>query len=187
MPPAENAEDELRILACIHGPGNVPSLINLIESIRTTKKSQLKLYVMHLVELTDRSSSIVMVQQAQMNGFPFVNRFRRGKSYDQIAATFEAYGQLGRICIRHLTAISTLSTMHEDICHVAEDRRVAMIILPFHKLWRGVEEETMENFGNGWRGVNQRVLKTAPCSVAVLVDRGYGRGSEQKNIKDRIG
>ncbi|EOY07579.1 Monovalent cation:proton antiporter, putative [Theobroma cacao] len=179
MPPAENAEDELRILACIHGPGNVPSLINLIESIRTTKKSQLKLYVMHLVELTDRSSSIVMVQQAQMNGFPFVNRFRRGKSYDQIAATFGAYGQLGRICIRHLTAISTLSTMHEDICHVAEDRRVAMIILPFHKLWRGVEEETMENFGNGWRGVNQRVLKTAPCSVAVLVDRGYGRESEQ--------
>ncbi|XVE61853.1 hypothetical protein DITRI_Ditri06bG0072300 [Diplodiscus trichospermus] len=178
--PAENAEEEeLRILACIHGPGDVPSLINLIESIRSTKKSQLKLYVMHLVELTDRSSSIVMVQQARKNGFPFVNRFRRGKSYDQIPATFEAYGQLGRICIRHSTAISTLSAMHVDICHVAEDRRVAMIILPFHKQWRGVGEEAMENLGHGWREVNQRVLETAPCSVAVLVDRGYGRGSEQ--------
>lgn len=28
--------------------------------------------------------------------------------------------------------------------------------------------------GHGWRGVNQRVLKNAPCSVAVLVDRGFG-------------
>ncbi|OMO97143.1 Cation/H+ exchanger [Corchorus olitorius] len=174
-------DDELRILACIYGPANVPSLINLIESIRTTKKSQLKLYVMHLVELTDRSSSIVMVQQARKNGFPFVNRFCGGKySDDQIAATFEAYGQLGRICIRHLTAISTLETMHEDICHVAEERRVAMIILPFHKQKRGVgQEAAMENFGYGWRGVNQRVLRNAPCSVAVLVDRGYGRVSEQ--------
>ncbi|OMO66206.1 Cation/H+ exchanger [Corchorus capsularis] len=181
-PPSENKDDELRILACIHGPANVPSLINLIESIRTTKKSQLKLYVMHLVELTDRSSSIVMVQKARKNGFPFVNSFCGGKySDDQIAATFEAYGQLGRICIRHLTAISTLETMHEDICHVAEERRVAMIILPFYKQRRGVvgQEAAMENFGYGWRGVNQRVLRNAPCSVAVLVDRGYGRGSEQ--------
>ncbi|XP_022742605.1 cation/H(+) antiporter 20-like [Durio zibethinus] len=173
LPPAQNSEDELRILACVHGAGNVPSLINLIKSIHTTKKFPLKLYVMNLVELTDRSSSILMVQRALKNGFPLVNRLCRGTKHDQIAAAFEAYGQLGRVTIHHSTAISALSTMHEDIFHVAEDRRVEMIILPFHKQWRGEGEEAIENVGHCWREVNQRVLESAPCSVAVLIDRGF--------------
>ena len=179
LPSAQNSEDELRILACIHGPGNVPSLINLIESIHTNKKSPLKLYVMHLVELTDRSSSILMVQRARKNGFPFVNHLYRGTKHNQIVAAFEAYGQLRRVTIHHSTAISALSTMHEDICHVAEDKRVEMIILPFHKQWRGESEEAIENVGHCWREVYQRVLKSATCSVAVLIDRGFNSPSEQ--------
>ncbi|KAJ0088174.1 hypothetical protein Patl1_31908 [Pistacia atlantica] len=138
-----NSKDEFRVLACFHGPGNVSSLISLVEATRSTKK-QLKLFIMHLVELTERSSSIIM-----------------------------AYGQLGRVSVRPTTAISPLATMHEDICYVAEDKRVTMIILPFHKRWRGEGDESMENLGHGWPGVNQRVLKHAPCSVGLLVDRGF--------------
>uniref|UniRef100_A0A5B7BAW7 Putative cation/H(+) antiporter 20 n=1 Tax=Davidia involucrata TaxID=16924 RepID=A0A5B7BAW7_DAVIN len=172
----ERVKDELRILACVHGPGNVPSLINLIESTRSANKSKLKLYIMHLVELTERSSSIVLVQRARKNGFPFINRFRRGELHDRVAAAFQAYGQLNRVSVRPTTAISALPTMHEDICHVAEVKRVTMIILPFHKQWRKEEEGdyAVENVGHGWVGVNQRVLENAPCSVALLVDRGFG-------------
>ncbi|GMP50740.1 hypothetical protein CsSME_00017236 [Camellia sinensis var. sinensis] len=172
-----NIKDELRVLACVHGPGNIPSLINVIESTRSTIKSRLKLYIMHLVELTERSSSIVMVQRARKNGFPFINRQGGCELHDRVAVAFQAYGQLGRVSIRPTTAISPLSSMHEDICHMAEDKRVTMIILPFHKQWRrredGGDEEEVENVGHGWRGVNQKVLKNAPCSVAVLVDRGF--------------
>ncbi|KAF8395095.1 hypothetical protein HHK36_019035 [Tetracentron sinense] len=178
-PVSENSKNELRVLACVHGPGNVPSIINLIESTRGTKKSPLKLYIMHLVELTERSSSIVMVQRARRNGLPFRNRFRRGESHDRVAAAFEAYGQLGRVTVRPMKAISALSTMHEDVCHVAEEKRVTMVILPFHKQGRGEGGDVaMENVGPGWRAVNQRVLKEAPCSVGVLVDRGLGGAQE---------
>lgn len=188
----EDSQDELRILACVHGPGNVPSLISLIELTRTTKKSLLKLFIMHLVELTERSSSIIMVQRVRKNGFPFFNRFRRGEWHDRLAGAFQAYSQLGRVSVRPTTAISSLPTMHEDICHVADDKRVTMIILPFHKQWiRGNGEEIVENVGHGWRGVNQRVLKGAPCSVAVLVDRGFGNVGSQTpgpitNIAQRV-
>ncbi|KAL5550009.1 hypothetical protein UlMin_000185 [Ulmus minor] len=188
---SDDAKDELRILACLHGPGNVPSLITLIESTRSTKNSLLKLFVMHLVELTERSSSIIMVQRVRKNGFPFFNRFRRGQWHDRVAGAFHAYSQLGRVSVQPTTEISPLSTMHEDICHVAEDKRVAMIILPFHKQWRGVDEESVENVGHGWRGVNQRVLKNAPCSVGVLVDRGFGNFGAQSpgpntNVTQRV-
>lgn len=178
-------DDELRILACLHSSGNVPSLITLTESTRSTKNSSLKLFVMHLVELTERSSSIMMVQRARKNGFPFFARFRKASEWrDQMAAAFQAYSQLGRVKVRPTTAVSSLATMHEDICHVADDKRVTMIILPFHRNWRlfgggDDKEEVEENVGHGWRVVNQRVLKNAPCSVAVLVDRGFGAAAAQ--------
>lgn len=177
-------KDELRILACVHGPNNAPSLVSLIDSIRSNQKSQLKLFLMHLVELTERSSSIIMFQRARKNGFPFFNQTSRGEWHDRVDGAFQAYSQLGRVTVRPTTAVSALSTMYEDICDVAEDKRAAMIILPFHKQWRCEGDHDHEkkeiNVGHGWRGVNQRVLQNAPCSVAVLVDRGFGSVGAQK-------
>ncbi|GAU23030.1 hypothetical protein TSUD_336780 [Trifolium subterraneum] len=89
-PPLTDTQEKLRILACIHGTGNIPSLINFIESVRSTNKSsKIKLYVMQLTELTDSSSSILMVQRSRKSGFPFINRFQRGTMHD----AFHAFGQ----------------------------------------------------------------------------------------------
>lgn len=178
-PPLTDTEEKLRILACIHGTGNIPSLISFIESVRATTTSKLKLYVMQLTELTDSSSSILMVLRSRKSGFPFINRFQRNTTHEQIATAFQAYGHVGQVTVHHLTSISSLATIHEDICHVAKEKCVAMIVLPFHKRWRGEDEETVENIGQGWREVNQRVLQNAPCSVAVLVNRGVGRRYQQ--------
>ncbi|KAH0928621.1 hypothetical protein HID58_014348, partial [Brassica napus] len=206
----DSTKEELRILACLHGPANVSSLISVIESIRTTKVTflyiclfvsksmlQLKLFVMHLMELTERSSSIIMVQKARKNGFPFVQRYRHGECHSSVIGGFQAYRQLGRVAVRPITAVSPLPTMHEDICHMAETKRVTMIILSFHKRWNvdhghshhhhhqdGGDGNVPENVGHGWRLVNQRVLKNAPCSVAVLVDRGLGSIEAQSSNID---
>ncbi|CAJ1897353.1 unnamed protein product [Sphenostylis stenocarpa] len=135
---------------------------------------------MQLTELTNSSSSIMMVQRSRKNGFPFINRFKRGPMHEQIATAFQAYGEVGRVTVHHLTSISLLSTMHEDICHVAEKKGVGMIILPFHKRWGGADEEVTQDMGQGWSEVNQRVLQNAPCPVAVLVNRGASRRYEQE-------
>ncbi|XP_068634821.1 cation/H(+) antiporter 20-like [Aristolochia californica] len=166
---------EVRILACLHGPANVPSIISLVETIRgETKRSRLALYIMHLVELTERSSSIVMALRARKS------RLQR-ETKNRVAVAFEAYGQLGGLRVRTLTAVSALGSMHEDVCSVAEEKRVAMVVLPFHKRVGGSGEGSdgeMENVGNAWGCVNHRVLREAPCSVGVLVDRGLG-GDDQ--------
>lgn len=173
-------EKELRILACIHGPESVSSLINLIESTKTSSENYpLKVYVMHLVELTDRSSSIMMVHRVRKNGFPFINRFCRGVAQGQIASAFEVYGQVGQVTIRHTTAISAFSKMHEDILHVSEAKRVSIIILPFNRQRNKEGEKTMEDLGHHWKVVNERVLTCANCSVALFVDRGFAVGAEK--------
>ncbi|KAK4432373.1 Cation/H(+) antiporter 20 [Sesamum alatum] len=181
------SSNELRVLACIHGPSNIPSVLNLIQLTRSTNKSScLKLYVMNLLELTERSSSIIMVHRLRKNGFPLISRLRRdAQLHDQVALVFKEYGEMGRVSVRPATAISALASMHEDICHVAEKKMVAMILLPFHKRWRKINGETEEeSLGQGWRWVNQRVFREAPCSVAVLVDRGYGNESHKTAVQN---
>ncbi|RWR76795.1 cation/H+ antiporter 20 [Cinnamomum micranthum f. kanehirae] len=170
---------QLRILAGIHGPDNAPSIINLIETIRGgSNKYPLKLYILRLVDLTERPSSIVMVLLSRRNGLPFWNPLGYG-AHDHVAAFFKAYGQMGRVRARNMTVISALSTMHEDVCNVAQEKRVALIILPFHK-HGGACDMAMDHVGPGWREVNLRVLEKAPCSVGILVDQGFGGGHQMR-------
>lgn len=163
---------QLRLLTCFYGSRNIPSLLNLIEASRGIEKREgIRVYAMHLMELSERPSAILMVQKARNNGLPFWNKVQDTES-NQIVVAFEAFRQLCKVSIRPTTAISAISSMHEDICNGAERKNVAMIILPFHKHQRldGHLETTRADF----RHVNRRVLQNAPCSVGILVDRGLG-------------
>ncbi|KAM0948255.1 putative cation/H+ exchanger, sodium/solute symporter superfamily [Dioscorea sansibarensis] len=158
---------EFRVLACVHGNRDVSSLINFIEIIRGgTKKSALKLYILHLVELTERFSSIIM---ARASALPFGCA---SSTPDSVSVAFETYGQLGRVHIRPMKAVSSMSSMHEDVFRVAGEKQASLVVVPF-----------VENMGVEWRAVKQRVLEKSPCSVAVLVDRGF-RGASQEGTED---
>ncbi|XAR70224.1 hypothetical protein NMG60_11027011 [Bertholletia excelsa] len=163
---------KLRIMTCFHSARNIPTMLNLIEASRgTEKRNGLCVYAMHLMELSERSSAILMVHKARRNGLPFWST-RTQSDANQIIVAFEAFRQLSHVTVRQMTAISALNTIHEDICASAERKRAAMIILPFHKHQRldGQLEITRSDF----RYVNRRVLEHAPCSVGILVDRGLG-------------
>ncbi|GAV72301.1 Na_H_Exchanger domain-containing protein [Cephalotus follicularis] len=164
-------DTELRILACFHSTRNIPTMINLIESSRgIRKRARLTVYAMHLMELSERSSAISMVHKARNNGLPFWNRKRDDR--DQIVIAFEGYQQLTNVIVRPMTAISALNNIHEDICASAHQKRAAMILIPFHKHQR--MDGAMESLGHSLHVMNQRVLRHAPCSVGILVDRGLG-------------
>ncbi|XP_030956141.1 cation/H(+) antiporter 15-like [Quercus lobata] len=161
---------ELRVLTCIHTPRNVPTIINLLEASHPTKKSPICVYVLHLVELTGRASAMLIVHNTRTSGKPALNRTQAQS--DHIINAFENYEQhaSGCVSIQPLTAISPYSTMHEDICDLAEDKRVGLIIIPFHK--QQTVDGGMEATNPAFRTVNQNVLANAPCSVGILVDRG---------------
>ncbi|KAL5551896.1 hypothetical protein UlMin_002072 [Ulmus minor] len=168
----KESNTELRILACFYSTRNIPTMINLIEASRgIEKKERLCVYAMHLMELTERSSAILMVHRARKNGLPFWNKGHNADS-DKIVVAFEAFQQLSRVSIRPMTAISAMANIDEDICESAEMKGTAMIILPYHKHQR--LDGTLETTRNEFRVVNKKVLDKAPCSVGILVDRGLG-------------
>ncbi|KAJ0039646.1 hypothetical protein Pint_27366 [Pistacia integerrima] len=162
-------DSELRLLVCIHTPRNVPTIINLLEASHPTKKSPICVYVLHLVELTGRASAMLIVHNTRKSGRPALNRTQAQS--DHIINAFENYEQhAGCVSVQPLTAISPYSTMHEDICNLAEDKRVALIIIPFHK--HQTVDGGMEATNPAFRMVNQNLLANSPCSVGILVDRG---------------
>lgn len=176
----KNLDTELRLLTCFHSSRNVPTIINLIESSRgTRRRGRLCVYAMHLMELSERSSAISMVHKARNNGLPAWNKKPDDK--DKLVIAFETYRQLSSVIVRPMTAISELYNIDEDICTSASQKRSAMIILPFHKHQR--VDGVMESLGHSLHQVNQRVLRHAPCSVGILVDRGLG-GTTQVTASD---
>ncbi|XVE78925.1 hypothetical protein DITRI_Ditri14bG0017200 [Diplodiscus trichospermus] len=162
-------DGELRVLVCVHTPRNVPTIINLLEASHPTKKSPICAYVLHLVELTGRASAMLIVHNTRKSGRPALNRTQAQS--DHIIHAFENFEQHSScVSVQPLTAISPYSSMHEDICSLAEDKRVALIIIPFHK--QQTVDGGMEATNPAFRTVNQNLLANAPCSVGILVDRG---------------
>ncbi|XP_076925408.1 cation/H(+) antiporter 18-like [Bidens hawaiensis] len=169
------AMSQFRMFSTFHGIRNLPAMINLIEASRgARKKETLTVHSMHLMELSERSSAILMVHKARRNGSPFWKKDPHAGS-DQIVVAFEAFQQLSKVTIRPTTAISPVASMHEDICIEAEMKKASMIILLFHKHLR--VDGHLETTRAEYRLVNRKVLEHAPCSVSILVDRGFGGSS----------
>ncbi|CAN8230832.1 unnamed protein product [Cochlearia groenlandica] len=166
----------LCLMFCFQSIMNIPTIVNLIEASRgTNRKESLSVYAMHLMELSERSSAILMAHKVRRNGLPFWNKDKAGNnasSSDMVVVAFEAFRRLSRVSVRPMTAISAMATIHEDICQSAESKRTAMVILPFHKHVR--LDRTWETTHNEYRWINKKVMEESPCSVAILVDRGLG-------------
>ncbi|KAL9281965.1 Cation/H(+) antiporter 18 [Arabidopsis thaliana] len=178
----ENTNTQLRILTCFHGAGSIPSMINLLEASRGIEKGEgLCVYALHLRELSERSSAILMVHKVRKNGMPFWNRRGVNADADQVVVAFQAFQQLSRVNVRPMTAISSMSDIHEDICTTAARKKAAIVILPFHKHQQ--LDGSLETTRGDYRWVNRRVLLQAPCSVGIFVDRGLG-GSSQVSAQD---
>ncbi|CAD6266871.1 unnamed protein product [Miscanthus lutarioriparius] len=166
---APGDDGELRVLACFHTSRSIPTLLNLVEASRGTGRRRLVMYAMHLVELSERSSAITMVQRARRNGVPFFNSADRE---GQMVVAFEAFQQLSSVRVRAMTAISDLDTIHRDVIDSSSGKRAAIVVMPYHKALQ--QDGSFQSLGSAYHAVNKRVLREAPCSVAVLVDRGLG-------------
>ncbi|TMW98341.1 hypothetical protein EJD97_004177 [Solanum chilense] len=173
-------DEELRVLACIHGTHDIPSVINLLGSSHSTPASPITVFALQVVELVGRASSMLEVHSSGKRGSRSLGH--EETQTRQIITAFDNYElRSDGVMVQVLTARTALSTMDEDMCNIAKDKRVAFIILPFHKQ-RGIDGE-MEDVNPEIRAVNEGVLANAPCSVGILIDRGLSETSDYaKNI-----
>lgn len=159
----------LHVVACVHTMRNVPSIISLLQLSNPTNRSRIYVYPVHLLELTSRTPPMLIVHEPSTKG-TLVHS-------EQVVSAFEKYEQhADGVTVQSLTSVSAYSSMHQDICNIAEDYQATLVVLPFHKMLT-VDGE-METINPAIRIVNEAVLKDAPCSVAILVDRGLSQNGK---------
>ncbi|KAH7544788.1 hypothetical protein FEM48_Zijuj01G0023400 [Ziziphus jujuba var. spinosa] len=165
-------DSEFRILTCIHNPRNISSFVNLLEASNPTKQSPICTIAVHLVENTGRASAMLILNDAckiseeEINGLPPIHFMN---SFEKLEARNKA------ITVQQLSAVSSYSTVHKDICSLAEDKKVSLIVVPFHKQSTNAETILAPGEKKGYspfRDVNRNVMNNAQCSVAIFVDRG---------------
>ncbi|XWS53394.1 hypothetical protein CRYUN_Cryun11dG0153800 [Craigia yunnanensis] len=170
-------ETELRMLAGVYSQYQTPSIINLLELSNPTAKNPICFYVVHLLELIGRSAPLLITHRADRKSSVQM------QSSERIINAFRLYEQSneGAVVVNLFTAVSPYVTMHDEICGLALEKRVSLVIVPFHKQWSSNAE--MEELPTPIRSVNQQILRNAPCSVGILVDRGTLTGTSSMSSK----
>lgn len=157
--------EELCILACVHSQDNVKTTINLLNATNASRDSPMNLFVLHLVKLMGRSTSLLVAHLSREK--PSL----KPSQSEQIFNSFRKFEERsnGAVMVHCFKGVSPYATMHNDVCSLALEKRTCLVIVPFHK--QRINGEKIEA-PFALRHLNKNVLEKAPCSVAVLVDRG---------------
>ncbi|XP_015865867.3 cation/H(+) antiporter 15 isoform X1 [Ziziphus jujuba] len=160
-------EPELRVLVCLHDHHDVPTAIDLLEALHPIKRCPLAIYLLHQIELVGRATPLFISHKLSKRPSSIA-----GPS-EQVINAFRCYEESrnGIVSVHPFTAMSPGVTMHDDICFLALDKRTSLAIIPFYKLVRS--DGTIDSYRNAGKIMNKNVINQAPCSVAILVNRGF--------------
>ncbi|KAG5530112.1 hypothetical protein RHGRI_030473 [Rhododendron griersonianum] len=167
----QDPEIELRMLACVHNPRHVSTIVGLIAALRGSERGPITPYLMHLIELPDQKSkdNSLMYHQREDDELSDEDNYG-GNEVVEINEAVDAFTAETGVVVHQVKAVSPFLNMHDDVCARAEETRASIILLHFHKHQR--IDGKMEPGKEGIRTTNQKVLRHSKCSVAILVDRG---------------
>ncbi|KAG6773471.1 hypothetical protein POTOM_020749 [Populus tomentosa] len=164
-----NEDSELRIILCVHESHHLSGISTLLKFSNSTKRSPISIFALHLVELTGRSSAMLIVHDAYNCSNLSQPIFERVLSDHTESHSFGSKGSSRTshpISIQPVTVVSPYATMHGDICSVAEDKHVTFIPVPFHKegvgviVDRGLKSEILDKGNLGTQQFNVTMLFT---------------------------
>lgn len=167
-------ESELKLLACVHSPRPVATMIGLIATCKGSENVAITPYLMHLIELPEKNKTILLYHQKEEDELSDDDNYG-GNDVVEINEAVDIFSAETGVIIHQAKVVAPYASMYADVCEFAEDARASIIILPFHKHQR--IDGKLESGKEGIRITNQKVLRHAKCSVAILIDRGLTAGT----------
>ncbi|XP_058005161.1 cation/H(+) antiporter 2 isoform X2 [Hevea brasiliensis] len=164
-------ESELRMLACVYGSRHITGKVGLIFALSGSPESPTTAYLTHLVELPKKRRKKKLMYHQLQDGDQFSDEEEYGGN--EVVEINEAVDTLtmeNKFMIHQSKVVSSFPRMYEDVCDGIEDLRVSIVFLTFHKHQR--LDRKLEPGKEGIRVTNQKLLRHAPCSVGIFVDRG---------------
>lgn len=158
-------DSELRILCCAYDPRHASGQLILTAAL----SSSISPHLMHLVELPKKRRKTSLMYNQLEDGQYSDEEDYGGNDVIEINELIDSFTAQTAIRIHQMKIVNKFANIYEDVCNGAEDLRVSIIFLPFHKHQR--IDKIMENSKEGYRTTNQKILRHAPCSVGLLMHR----------------
>ncbi|KAL0725879.1 hypothetical protein Bca4012_040478 [Brassica carinata] len=179
-----DTNEELRVLSCVYGARCARGEIAIISSLSGSHGASKPFtpILMHLVPLPKKRKSELLYHEHDED-VHVDDDFGTNESL-MVNDSIDSFAKDSKILIQQVKLVTQMVSMHEEICNATEDLRVNIVFLPFHKHQR-IDGKTT-NDGEHFRQMNRNVLRHAPCSVGIFVDRNitgfnqpHGFGSVQ--------
>lgn len=165
---------DLTVVLCILDSESINGLINLLDISHATLSSPLSVCALRIIDLVGRANPLFIdhANQEVPQNYQWKPTIKALKNYQELREF---------VHIQFFTAVSPKQSMFQDICLLALEHEASLIILPFTK--GGVHNHAV-------RTVNSQVLKNAPCSIAIFVDKGLldsaTVGSSRRQTRQRF-
>ena len=144
-------------------PEDVPSYGSLTPEVGS--KRPLEVHGLRLIELTDRTSSVMQVAETEGYGYS-----------DPVVNTFRTFAQLNNVVASGSVSVVPESSYAETIATLASDHSSDLVLIPWHEGAITSESDLeSEHISKGAPDAFiQKVLEKATCNTAIFVNRGFG-------------
>ncbi|KAJ3112600.1 K(+)/H(+) antiporter [Phlyctochytrium bullatum] len=152
-------EHELKLLCYLPGMPAVPAIMAFAELLKHEDNPSLTLVALRLIRLSDRYSTVMMATDADSS-----------LRSDSVISIFRTFGHLNQIGVRSVLAISNIEEFPDQIVASAASNEANLVVIP----WQHAADSSSLVDENHMHSLVDAVQRDSPCSVAVLIDRGFG-------------
>ncbi|KAL1889466.1 hypothetical protein Cpir12675_005774 [Ceratocystis pirilliformis] len=144
------------------------------ESTDVQTHRHLEVHGLRLLELTDRTSSVMQSTEGEEYGVS-----------DPVVTAFSTFSRLNEVAAAGRVAIVPASSFSETLVHHASSISSDFVIIPWSQRGSLTEDQgssmpsEISSFqGRGYSEFVQETLRHAPCPTAIFMDKGFGGGNK---------
>ncbi|XP_048547591.1 cation/H(+) antiporter 2-like [Triticum urartu] len=182
-------EEELRMLACVHGARATPAMLSLVELLASKPAVQPAVHVLHFYDAVSKHARAGTGgakryhERVQIDSDKHWDRMNDAAT--QVNWTVDLFASITGLVIRQIDKgdrgpVTNLKTIRR----CAEEVHADVLIVPYHKEQH--YDGKMSCRSEDRRQLNLNVLERAPCTTGILVDRPFRRGGTSFQLPTKI-
>ncbi|CAN6211399.1 unnamed protein product [Urochloa humidicola] len=179
-------DEELRMLACVHGARGAPGMLCLLELLAAEPRAQPAIHVLHFFDVSRKDGGAGPSQYHRRAQDSEHKRMgRRRDAATQVNWAVDVFTCATGLAIRQADAGDRGSAANaKAIRRLTLDARPGILLLPYHREQH--YDGAMVCRRDDRRHLNAEVLRRAPCTAAILADRPFRRCGTSFQLPSKI-
>nr|CAB3454118.1 unnamed protein product [Digitaria exilis] len=179
-------DQELRMLACVHGARGTPGMLCLLELLASKPRAQPAIHVLHFYDAAARKHASGPWQyhrRVQDRDHKLTDHLRDATT--QVNWSVDVFTCATGLAIRQVDAGDRGAAANaKTVRRWTHDVRPGILLLPYHREQHC--DGTMVCRRDDRRELNAKVLDRAPCTVGILADRPFRRSGTSFQLPAKI-